>query len=356
MVALSHCLLVLTVDGIDNIWFATFSELAGVQSSITRFLLIFLNGGAAVIIFFVLSGYVLGLSLDRHAMGIGRAISFYAKRVFRLYPAHMVVLLGITVSMMLFHQYQVFEAGSAWYGLWYQPVIDGTRFFKNLSLWNVELNHIAWTLQVELAGSLFLPFAYPVARRLGLALNLVVLAALVFVSYRSSNLFLIFLYCFYAGLILPQVHEQTKTVLSGSSGNILLILGIFTLCFGFTLAGPQSLFGRVLIETLSGMVIIAYLVNASNSQSWFNRFLALDVINRLGRYSYSFYLLHFIILYWTAYILFHVISPELLSFIPLFWGVGLALVTVPVTFWLAGVVYRRVEVPMIRLGKKLVRD
>ena len=45
MVALSHSLLVLTVDGIDSIWFATFSELQGVQSAITRFLLVFFNGG-----------------------------------------------------------------------------------------------------------------------------------------------------------------------------------------------------------------------------------------------------------------------------------------------------------------------
>jgi len=354
MVALSHSLLVLTVDGIDNIWFATFSDLAGVQSYITRFLLIFLNGGAAVIVFFVLSGYVLGLSLDKHSLGIQRTINFYVKRVFRLYPAHIVVLLGIVASMLLFYEYSVFEAGSAWYGLWYQTAIDGTRVYKNLALMHVDLNHIAWSLQVELAGSLFLPFAYLLARKVGLGLNFLVLAALVFLSYRSSNLFLIFLYCFYAGLILPQVHQQFRAALSESSGNILLLTGILTLCFGFTLAGPQSLFGRVLIETVGSMIIIAYLINSANAESWFNRFLARDVINRLGRYSYSFYLLHFIVLYWIAYGMFHVVSAELLSAVPLLFGVGMALVSVPLTFFLSGKVYWFVEVPMIKVGKRLL--
>ena len=160
MVALSHCLLVLTVDGLDNIWYASFSGVAGVQSALTRFALIFLNGGAAVTVFFVLSGYVLGLSLDKHKVTFSRTLSFYLKRVFRLYPAHIVSLSAIVASMVLFHEYQVFEAGSAWYAEWYQYDIEASTVFKNLILKEIYLNHIAWTLQVEVAGSLFLPLAY----------------------------------------------------------------------------------------------------------------------------------------------------------------------------------------------------
>ena len=74
------------------------------------------------------------------------------------------------------------------------------------------------------------------------------------------------------------------------------------------------------------------------------------------RVSYSFYLLHFIILYWLANVLFHVISPQWLAAVPLLWGVGMALVTVPLTFWLSGKMYRFVEVPMVKAGKRLVRN
>ena len=356
MVALCHCLLVLSVDGLDNIWFATFSELNGVQSAITRFALLFFNGGAAVIVFFVLSGYVLGLSLDKHRLTLGRTLGFYVKRIFRLYPAHWVVLAAIVAVLALWFEYRDFKAASAWYSLWYQAELTGEKIALNAALWHVDLNHIAWTLQVELAGSLFLPPAYVVARRLPLAANLVVFAALVWLSCWSGNLFLIFLYCFYGGLILPQLEPRLRSVTGGAPGIVALGIGAAALFAGYTLAGPQSLFGRVLIETLGAMVVISWLINPANAQGGFNRFLARPVINRLGRYSYSFYLLHFAILYGVAYLMLRNVPAETLLAVPLLFAAGLMAVTVPVTYWLAGLSYRFVEVPMIRLGKRLVRD
>jgi len=355
MVALSHCLLVLSVDGIGNIWFTQFSDVAGLQSGITRFLLVFLNGGAAVTVFFVLSGYVLGLSLDRHSLRIGRVLGFYAKRVFRLYPAHIAVTAAIAVSL-LFHRYQVFEAGSEWYGYWYRESVNTVQVLRNMALAQVELNHIAWTLQVELAGSVFLPVAYLLARRVGLGLNLLALAALVWLSFSTSSVLLMFLYCFYAGLILPQLQQRFGSELGGSAGNMLLVIGILVLCAGFTLMGSKGLFGRVLIETLGAVIVISVLIHERNKENWFNRFLAIGVVNRLGRYSYSFYLLHFIVLYWMARALFHLVGAGALGAAPLAWGALMALVTVPLTFWLAGLSYRFVEVPMVKLGKRLTRD
>ncbi|MFT5101290.1 MAG: peptidoglycan/LPS O-acetylase OafA/YrhL [Lysobacterales bacterium] len=354
MVALCHCLLVVTVDGLNNIWFTPFSEVAGIQSGITRFLLLFLNGGAAVVVFFVLSGYVLGLSLDKHRITIKQTFGFYVKRIFRLYPAHIVVLIGIVNLLIGFFNYQEFEAASAWYTLWYESAVGGEQVVKNLTLMAVDLNHIAWSLQVELAGSLFLPFAYLIARRANFWVNILMLAALVALSKYSSNLLLIFLYCFYAGLILPQAHQKMGDLLTGTSGTLILILGAILLFGGFTLVGSKGLFERVLLETAGGVLIIAYLISQHNADSGINRFLSVDIINRLGRYSYSFYLLHFFILYLMAYAMFQLVSAEILSSMPLLFGIALMLVSVPVTFWLSGKVYQYVEVPMVKVGKKLV--
>jgi peptidoglycan/LPS O-acetylase OafA/YrhL len=351
MVALCHCLLVLSVDGITNIWAIPFSDVAGVRSAIARFLLVFFNGGAAVTVFFVLSGYVLGLSLDKSRQTIPRTLYFYLKRVFRLYPAHIVTLSGIVVSVMLFHEYQLFEAAGAWYVKWYRYEIEAGTVISNLLLKEVYLNHIAWSLQVELAGSLFLPFAYLVNRRSGLVVNLVVLAALIVLSALSRNLLLFFLYTFYVGLMLPMITQRMKGLLAGGSGQVLLAAGFVLLWSARTLVGLGNMFGYILIETIGSALIIAYLLNTDNAGSWFNRFLAWDVINRLGRYSYSFYLLHFIVLYWTAYVIFHLVSPDLLSALPLFWAAVMALVTVPLTFWLSAKMYRFVEVPMIKTAK-----
>jgi peptidoglycan/LPS O-acetylase OafA/YrhL len=186
---------------------------------------------------------------------------------------------------------------------------------------------------VELAGSVFLPVAYLLARRVGLGFNLLALAALVWLSFSTSNVLLMFLYCFYAGLILPQLQDRFGQELGGSAGNMLLVIGILVLCTGFTLAGSKGLFGRVLIETFGAVVVICVLIHERNKENWFNRFLAIGVINRLGRYSYSFYLVHFIVLYWTAYGLFHWVSASALGSTPLLWGILMAVFTVPVTFW-----------------------
>jgi peptidoglycan/LPS O-acetylase OafA/YrhL len=104
------------------------------------------------------------------------------------------------------------------------------------------------------------------------------------------------------------------------------------------------------------MLIIAWLLKPENGSAWLNRLLAVNLINRLGKYSYSFYLLHFVLLYLIAHYLQIYVSAETLSTTPLLFGLGLMVVTVPLTFWLAGAVYHRVEVPMIRVGKRLVRD
>jgi peptidoglycan/LPS O-acetylase OafA/YrhL len=356
MVALSHSLLAIQVDGIAHIWSTPLAEVAGLQSAITRALLIPFNGGAAVTVFFVLSGFVLGLSLDRNRQTLGNTAGFYLKRLFRLYPAHIVVLLAIVASLLAFHRFEAFEAASGWYLEWYRVPPDFGMVLDNLALISVYLNHIAWSLQVELAGSLFLPFAYFVCRRSGLWLNALVLALLVVLAWQVTHLLLLFLYCFYAGLMLPQLVERLSRSLGGASGQTLLFLGIVLLCGGYTFAGPQSLQGRILLETLGSVLIIAHLVHEENRASWVSRFLSRPLIRQLGRYSYSFYLLHYILLYWLAYVVFENVSAEMLLAMPLFFGFIFMLITVPLTYYLAGVVYRNVEVPMINLGKKLVGD
>jgi hypothetical protein len=41
---------------------------------------------------------------------------------------------------------------------------------------------------------------------------------------------------------------------------------------------------------------------------------------------------------------------------PLRFGFGMMAVSVPITFWLSGLMYRNVEVPMISVAKRLVGD
>jgi peptidoglycan/LPS O-acetylase OafA/YrhL len=51
MVAIGHSFIVLSVDGIPNIWSAKLAELSSIQEYLTKFLLVIFNGAAAVTIF-----------------------------------------------------------------------------------------------------------------------------------------------------------------------------------------------------------------------------------------------------------------------------------------------------------------
>src|SRR4051794_32902214 len=63
-----------------------------------RFIATLINGQTAVVVFFVISGFVIGRSLDRKDSVLPAAQSyavFMLRRALRLYPAHIVALLGI---------------------------------------------------------------------------------------------------------------------------------------------------------------------------------------------------------------------------------------------------------------------
>src|SRR5438874_7442953 len=87
MVAVFHSIHLLPVDGIPHIYLRTISDVHGAQAITTRLLMVFFNGGAAVSLFFVMSGLVLALSLRRDQRPVSQlAPAFAARRFFRIYP------------------------------------------------------------------------------------------------------------------------------------------------------------------------------------------------------------------------------------------------------------------------------
>ena len=90
-VAYSHCGIVLIFAG--RAVHSHAYDLAA--AAIRRPLGWFANGEAAVIVFFVLSGLVLSLTVDRGAprLSLGGFADFMRRRVLRIYPAHIGSLL-----------------------------------------------------------------------------------------------------------------------------------------------------------------------------------------------------------------------------------------------------------------------
>ncbi len=349
-VAISHSLIVFSVDQNETIWLTRFYETSGIQSFITSLLLVLFNGGAAVTIFFVLSGYVLGLSLDKRPLKTAGVFSFYVRRIFRIYPAYLVSLLTIISSIYFFHTYIKFPNSSVWFNWWYMGELSLSNAANNLAMLETNLNPVAWTLRVELVMSFLFPFAYLINRKIGVKANLLVLTLMIIVSaFYSGNIYLRFGFVFYLGLLLPIIVEKLHSTATKTKYNILLAVSIFMLLYSRRIFVNHDVFYAILVEGICSFLIIAT-VTDSKINNFLSCILDLEIVRKLGQVSYSFYVYHFIILYWLAYCLFKFIPPEVTRIYPLPLGIILAVVSVPLCFQVAKLSYQYVEQPMIKQG------
>lgn len=110
-----------------------------------------LRPGPAVILFFVLSGYVLGLSLRNNA----EFLPYLIKRLFRIVP---LLFLSVTLSFALLICFRA-PADATIVTEWYQEISKSRSwldFIKNLVLLKMTVNGVTWTLNPEMICSLLL--------------------------------------------------------------------------------------------------------------------------------------------------------------------------------------------------------
>jgi len=163
-VAIGHVLIASTqTRGLHLISIGEFSELTIFQK-IVRLLLVIFNGEAAVMCFFVISGFVLYKALDglyknqKHWIAI-----FYKKRLYRIYPA-------LIVSYIFL-------------GFYLQS--PSNQFVEGIILWGIGENPVTWTLKVELLMALLLPYIYLLFKKNMNALPIII-AFFVFVTYNFN--------------------------------------------------------------------------------------------------------------------------------------------------------------------------
>ncbi|MCB2088069.1 MAG: acyltransferase [Sphingomonadaceae bacterium] len=313
-----------------------------------------INPHAAVILFFVLSGFVLARSLENvTAIFWSRSLRFWLKRLFRIYPA---IWAATALAIIL---------------VWLRPDIPDTilarwpvNHMANLSLhnitmtlaaWNAALIPPLWTIYVELVGSLFVPFMVWIARKSKLA-GLAMVAVLAALSLAakgwphpwSASLYLVH---FALGVIIA-VHGQqlrkTPALLFALSG--LAGLTVFRTIYFFGITGEWKMgtydYGNPapgLMEGFAATMLVAALANGALALAW----LRSGLMRALGEWSYSLYLTHLPIMLFLACLLpaqTPVTATVLLG--------GLTLIG---TLLVSSVIHRMVELPGIALGKRIAR-
>lgn len=317
------------------------------------------NGPNAVVLFFVLSGTVLSMSLARSDVSAASMHRYYVRRAFRILP-----LLSVTAAIAAAAHLTLFPSsemrtGTAWMNEYYRHDPNAVEVALNAIGWSNSLNSPAWTIRVEIIASILFPLLYILVPRAGslllrltqaciVALGLIGLAYLEIDGAKTH----MFLFAFYIGALIPTLGREIVGAISPNAVQSFVLI----VC-AVAVAAVFQRFWRPWIHVepaRSILVACAMAVPVVLIYSGFaRRALAWRPLLVLGDISYSMYLLHFGILFALARVV-DVWLPDSLTpgqAIALNLAVALAglVIVIPVS-WL---MWRYVEMPFQTLGKRL---
>jgi peptidoglycan/LPS O-acetylase OafA/YrhL len=344
-VALFHSFHILPVDG-ALVYNSTIWNVASTDSLLMRLIMIPFNGGAAVSLFFVLSGFVLALSLRRDERALGsKAKGFALRRFVRIYPT-------LAINVVLFAAVIAMFAS-------YLPAVPFTPFLPgqvvtNLLLLDFPVNGATWSLMIELVAIPFVFIGHCVVRRWGLfgLAVLVLVSVMVLFSPGLSFRMLIgdFVFMFLFGMLAAEIWQRKLISLSRTAAMAGVVAAIVMMLCARFLLGYLSKWSY-LFEGLGSATLIAALVLGP-------RLAVHDVLERkplrfLGRISYSFYLYHPVALALLLPVLTVVASPGWLQQHPFLGSAALAIPTVPAAILFGYVSFVLIEKPMMRFSHRL---
>jgi peptidoglycan/LPS O-acetylase OafA/YrhL len=323
-VVIFHAVLGLDPTLVPRVLRANFTELSGWYEFFAKFILEASSGETAVCIFFVLSGAVLFDSLKRtKGAPLRLVIDFVVRRLFRIYPALIVCLIFSAAAL-------------AAIGTTVTP--DG--FLKNAALYEFGVNGVTWTLNIEMVAMPFLLASF-FAYRLGGERALLCIAAIFYVALRAPwphppTLMFKFYWIYFAlGMLITTSYGRRLAERLPNAGWIpALLIGIIAK------GVPQQL-------AIALLVLILYYGRGGSLERVLRRPFSLF----LGRISYSFYLFNVVLLS----IVEHFLSPlPLANSHPVEIGLFAAIVVTLLTFPIAFLSVRLIEVPGIRLARYLL--
>lgn len=324
---------------------------------------LFWAGHEAVILFFVLSGFVLALPfLQNRQVSYS---SFLVKRFFRIYiPYICTLVVAITLNKTISRN-GIPELGM-WFNFawtekvtWHQ-VIDHVILLGDFK--NYIFDPVIWSLIHELRISLIFPLVmfiiikWDCKKNLGLAIFLSVVSYYIkkimlnqynYIDYSSSYIDTIhYLSLFIIGALLAKYKDKLKDLLIANSGvNLFIFLAailFYTYPWWFFI-NDLRLHNYIINDWMTAIGVSIFIILALSSR-WISRILNLGILRFLGKISYSLYLYHSIVLLSFVNILFGVL--------PLRYILLMALLS---SFILATFAFYCIEKPSIQIGRKVAR-
>ena len=269
----------------------------------------FLNGGAAVSVFFVLSGFILSLPFAKD-QDWSRILTALFKRWPRLAALTTIACLFSWVMIVLSHgDYQQAAAitGNHWMASHFNSPLHGrdvswvaalrSGLYGVFLFGDVHFDSPLWTMRIELFGSFAIFFSAPVLFRIGRwPLRVAVIVALMLAAGLVPPL--TFFSDFLVGAMLAMLYADRKFPdLSNGLAVVGGLAGVYLFCFS---AGPAAILEAPLKAILpdgnlahfvwdaSAAVIIIVLLGNPAARGIFSKRWAVW----LGRLSFPLYLLH----------------------------------------------------------------
>lgn len=345
----------------------------------TRLFLDLANGRNAVVLFFVLSGFVLSESLNSGRHAALPLLAFDVKRTFRILPLAYIGLMASAVYLLGFYRASDLSGYAApWFIQgFYRPT--ASELIANVLFVSNRMNVVYWTLSVELLASLlFGPLFFLDERlaRIGKGAVLFLLIALAWgFFHRVFGIYVLappfrflcgYFFCFQVGILVHKMRPSDAGAILSRHGGVLVAIGFALLCLahsaiadllsiprdaGDPAGGPYD-FYEVIIEALGSGILIYGAAGASSRVV--HRVLGSSPLRYLGGISYGIYVTHICILK-PVFTLLVSSFPVLLARYPLT-GPAFALVTVvPLTIVVSDFLRRSVEIPGIELGRTTIK-
>ena len=316
------------------------------------------NAHASIVVFFVLSGYVLTGSLLRRGLSSSSVKGFYVGRLFRLFPALWVASAVSALFLFLYPGLMIRPAPSNWFVLYLHPFPSGVELILAALAIDKSLIMPVWTIFIELAGSALMPLMVAISlvksrlyswMLLGMGLAAYTLAH---APHRLDSL--AYLFDFALGTWLASRNwklffgKSLPMIFSAAFALIFFRFVWFAIRYGHPM--PLNFeYGDPLPMLVEGIAAF-FLIGALASEHGRVRLLRSPWAIWLGNISYSLYLIHFPVAILVAKILSRVFSDgtSATTAAAVLMTSGLA-----ISFSLAFLMYRFIEIPSIAFGKRV---
>ncbi|AIF51814.1 acyltransferase [Pelosinus sp. UFO1] len=337
-VVLHHCLLVFPLflaanfhEGIIPIVsFLTYSPLH-----------LFWAGHEAVILFFILSGFV--LSLPYFQENQQKYFKYIIKRIFRIYIPYVVSLIISALLLQILSEHGIVSL-SKWFNAMWKSIPDFAGWLGLLLMVSTDethnINTVTWSLVYEMQVSIIFPLLVYLVKKANWRIVLCISILLIF---HKSHL-VHFSSFFIMGCLLAKYHYSISSYIANSKKAMNFTFSIVGLIFYlFEWLIPFNLSHNVL-DLLTGIGASIFIA-LSLGDDKVKGFLLKPKLIYLGKISYSLYLVHPIVLLTAIY--------SLKDFFPIYAIVAM----VPLISIVVAHFYNKfIENPAIALGRNFIRS